>query len=391
MRVLAACSLGGSGHLQPLVPFLDAARRRGDETAIVAPPALEEISRATGHRFLAGGEPSEAEVAPIRERLPLLPPEEASVLGNRELFGRLATTAMLPAMDDVCARWEPDLVLREPCEHASAIVANARGLRVAQVAISLADAERGSIAVAAPALEAHRTGLVDQLLAMAYLTRFPASIDPSRFPDTRRFASTEPGRAAPLPDAWAGSTAPLVYLTFGTVLGHMSFALDVYRAAIDAVADLDARVLLTVGRTIDPAQLGSIPAHVRVERWVEQRDVLAIADLVVCHGGSGTTFGALAAGVPLVVVPVFADQFENGRRVAASGAGLVVTVDPAAGDGSRRVIGPDDAPRIERAISDALGDPSLEEQARRIAHEMANAPDVDQVLEALVAGDRSDD
>jgi UDP:flavonoid glycosyltransferase YjiC (YdhE family) len=385
VRVLAACSLGGAGHLQPLLPFLAAARRRGDETTIVGPPALEEMARATGHRFLPGGEPSEAEVAPIRERLPVVPPDEASVLGNRELFGRLATTAMLPAMDDVCARWTPDLVLREPCEYASAIVAAARGIRVAQVAISLADAEHGSIAAAAPALEARRTGLVDRLLGMPYLTRFPTSIDPSRFPDTRRFSVAEPGEPAPLPDWWDGSSAPLVYLTFGTVLGHMSFAAGVYRTAIDAVADLDARVLLTVGRRIDPADLGPIPAHVRVEPWVEQRDVLAHAELVVCHGGSGTTFGALAAGVPLVVVPVFADQFENGRRVARSGAGLAVEVEPATGDGSRRVISADDAPRIALTVAGALTDPSLRDHARRIGREMAGAPAVDQVLDELLA------
>jgi hypothetical protein len=42
------------------------------------------------------------------------------------------------------------------------------------------------------------------------------------------------------------------------------------------------------------------------------------------HGGSGTADGALAAGVPVVVVRLFADQFENGRRLADGGAGLVV-------------------------------------------------------------------
>jgi hypothetical protein len=45
--------------------------------------------------------------------------------------------------------------------------------------------------------------------------------------------------------------------------------------------------------------------------------VLPHAALVVCHGGSGSTFGALAAGVPLVIWPLFADQFRNGRAVQA--------------------------------------------------------------------------
>ena len=58
---------------------------------------------------------------------------------------------------------------------------------VAQVAISLAEAEAGSIAAAAPALEEHRQGLVSELRAQPYLTRFPASFDPSPFADTVRF------------------------------------------------------------------------------------------------------------------------------------------------------------------------------------------------------------
>ena len=95
MRVLAACSLGGAGHLNPLLPFLAAARRRDDETLVVGPPGLREMVELAGYRFESGAEPIEAEVSPIRERLPVVAPEEAAVLANRDLFGRMATTAML--------------------------------------------------------------------------------------------------------------------------------------------------------------------------------------------------------------------------------------------------------------------------------------------------------
>ena len=60
-----------------------------------------------------------------------------------------------------------------------------------------------------------------------------------------------------------------------------------------------------------------------VERFVPQADVFGHASLVVTHGGSGTTLGALAAGLPLVVVPLFADQPDNARRVEAVGAGVI--------------------------------------------------------------------
>ena len=94
--------------------------------------------------------------------------------------------------------------------------------------------------------------------------------------------------------------------------------------ALKAVERTSARVLLTVGRRFDASTLGPVPANVHVEPWIDQARVLDHADLVVCHGGSGTTLAALAAGVPLVMVPLFADQFENARRVAATRAGQVV-------------------------------------------------------------------
>lgn len=384
MHVLAACSLGGAGHLTPLLPVLAAARRRGDETLVVGPPSLRGLVEPAGYRFRAGAEPPEAEVAPIRERLPVAPAREASILGNRELFGRLATGAMLPAMAQICADWRPDLVLREPCEYASAVVSGRTAIPVAQVATSLAEAEAGSIATAAPALESHRRGLVEELLQSPYLTRFPASLDPSPFPHTVRFREVGSASSAPLPAWWGESRAPLVYVTFGTVLGHMSIAADVYRTALRAVAGLEARVLLTVGRHFDRAGLGPLPAGVRVEAWVDQADVLREADLVVCHGGSGTTFGALAAAVPVVAVPLFGEQFTNGRRVAEAGAGLVVEAQPGGPFAPRRVVGEADAPRIAAAIETVLQTAGYRQEAGRIASEMAASPTIDEVLDTLL-------
>jgi UDP:flavonoid glycosyltransferase YjiC (YdhE family) len=383
MRVLAACSLGGAGHLQPLLPLLDAARSSGHETLVVGPPALAPLVAETGHEFAAGGEPPEAAIAPIREQLPTAPEDEAARLGNCELFGGLATTAMLTPVRDLVRAWLPDLMLRDPCEYASAVVAAEAGITHAQVGIGLADGEWRSIAIAAPALEEHRPGLVDALRRAPYVTRFPASLDPSPFPDTRRFRQPVPASARPLPRWWGQSSAPLVYLSFGTVLGHMSIAGDVYRTALRAVERIDARVLLTVGRQFDISTLDDQPAHIHIEPWVDQTDVLPEAAVVVCHGGSGTTFGALAAGVPLVMVPLFADQFANGPKIVAAGAGALV--DRGRDDtGLRLPLTESHASRITEAIEAVLASPSCREQARRLGDEMASAPTADAVLETLL-------
>jgi hypothetical protein len=77
------------------------------------------------------------------------------------------------------------LLLRDLCEFSSAVIAHRRAIPAVQVAISMADVEIGSIAVAAPALEMHQPGLTDAVRATPYLTRFPASTDPSSFASPR--------------------------------------------------------------------------------------------------------------------------------------------------------------------------------------------------------------
>jgi hypothetical protein len=364
------------------VPFLDQARRSGGETLVVGPPALAGMVKATGHAFLAGGEPTEEQVRPIREQLPVLPADEALVLGSRELFGRLAATAMLTATERAVRDWRPDTILRDPCEYASAVAAARLDSPAAQVAIGLAVGEWESIGAAAPALEAHRPGLADELRRSPYLSRFPAALDPSPFPGTWRYREPAAAPRGALPAWWAGTSGPLVYVSFGTVLGHMSFAGEVYRAVIDAVAGLDARVLVTTGNGFEPSRLRDVPANVHVEAWVDQADVMGEAGLVVCHGGSGTTYGALAAGLPLVVVPVFADQFANAAAVAGAGAGVQVRTGQDS-QGRRRPVSRDDAPRIRQAIETLLAESSYRDAARAVAAEMAAAPAIETLLEQL--------
>lgn len=90
--------------------------------------------------------------------------------------------------------------------------------------------------------------------------------------------------------------------------------------------------------------------------------------MVLCHGGSGTTFGALELGVPLVVVPLFADQPANGRLVAEAGAGLVA---------GRSASG------LRQALLRVLRDTSYRRRAGRSVGQMQAQPSLDDVLGGL--------
>jgi UDP:flavonoid glycosyltransferase YjiC (YdhE family) len=65
---------------------------------------------------------------------------------------------------------------------------------------------------------------------------------------------------------------------------------------------------------------------VQVERFVASEQMMRLAQVIVHHGGSGTLLGALAHGIPQLVLPYTPDQSENGEALATAGAGCVMNV-----------------------------------------------------------------
>ena len=315
-----------------------------------------------------------------------------------EFFARIDTQAALPGLRAIVEAWRPDLIVRESWEFASTLVAETHRIPLARVGLGLAEVEELAIREAAPALDAIGAELglpadpgAERLRRSVYLTMVPRAIEDPAIappPDTRRFAAAAPaGEPTPLPDWWPGNRDPLVYVTFGSVTAgaHMPYFPDLYRAAIEALAPLRARILLTIGEPRDLAELAPLPANVRVEHWVPQEAVLAHAAAVVGHGGYGTTLGALRSGVPQVVVPLFsADQWANAAAVGRCGAGIALDRDRA----TRRVFelpGCDALASLPAAVQRVLDDGSYGLAARRIAAATAALAPVDAAVGELEA------
>ena len=185
------------------------------------------------------------------------------------------------------------------------------------------------------------------------------------------------GVPSPAPAPWLsalGKERPFVYVTAGTEPPSGMFP---WRAVCAALGEMDVDAVATVGPHVDPESLAPVPDNVRVERFVPQADLLGHASAVLSHGGAGSVLGAAAHAQPQVVVPLFADQWENGVAVAGAGCGIVVEPD------SR---GAED---FERALRAVLSDQSLRDAAARVGREveaMPAASDLAIEIEAL-AGD----
>ena len=219
-------------------------------------------------------------------------------------------------------RWRPDVILRETLEFASLLAAEVVGVPALRSSASWPP-PRGSTGACA---SRWRDCAASSACARASTTRATSRCRRARW--TRRAAAPLRFRApadaaAPLPDWWRGSRTPLVYVSFGSARrgqrllpGALPRGRARARRARRPRAD-DARHRGRPGR-----RSAQCPANVHVERWVPQAQVMPHAAAMVGHGGSGSTLAAMAAGMPLAVLPLFADQAQNARRVAQIGAGL---------------------------------------------------------------------
>ena len=323
------------------------------------------------------------------QRIRAAMPDEANELVLGELFGRVRARAALPGVELAIDAWRPDVVVRESCEFASAIAAEARGIPVARVGAFQLTVEALTVRAAAPAVDELRrwAGLEpdpagERLASSPYLTLTPASFEleasASGEDSGRDSGQPEPTRtlrfhdaAPPLRAVRPASEAPLVYMSFGSVAATIGFFPGLYRTLIDVLAELPIRLLVTVGDAADPAELGPLPANVRVERWIPQAPVFTRADAMVGHGGFGTTLGALLAGVPQVVVPLFADQPYNARRIADLGAGLAADAEDPAG--------------VRAAVARLLAEPAFRVAAGHVALEAQGLPPIEAAPAALQA------
>ncbi|CAN5500400.1 glycosyltransferase [soil metagenome] len=375
MRVLFTF-IGGQGHFEPLVPLARAAADAGHEVAVACSGGqvvrVEQAGfRAFGTSVARAVDPA----APSRDLTPLEPCDRhATEVEFAENFADKGARRHATALQAPMREWRPDVVVRDEADLGSAVAAEVLGLPVATVLVLAAGMLIRPELVAAPlaALRAEHGLPPDPALTM--LAR---GLVLSPFPPSFR----SPASPVPLPGTAvafrSGDRVPAavpvsrrrVYATLGTVFNAESG--DLFERLLAGLAGVDADVLVTVGRNLDPADFGPQPAHVRVERFVPQDEVLTHCDLVVSHGGSGSLMATLAHGLPSVLLPLGADQPHNADRAAE--LGLARVLDAAAAT-------PDD---IRAAVTSALADEDGAARARQMAAEMAAQRPVEECIALL--------
>ena len=118
-----------------------------------------------------------------------------------------------------------------------------------------------------------------------------------------------------LPESLASADGPLVYLSLGS-LG--SADVELMRALIGSLAESDNRVIVSKGPQHDQLELAP---NMVGEEFLPQTSILPQVDLVITHGGNNTVTECLHFGKPMVVLPLFWDQYDNAQRIDETGYG----------------------------------------------------------------------
>ena len=370
MRVLFS-SAATYGHFLPLVPLARAFADDGHEVAFTTSASFGERVEDAGFELLpAGADHRElhARFAPLHARLQTMPVPDRRPLSFTWRFATIEAPSRLVPLRDTARAYRPDLLVHGSADLAAPIVAASLGLpranhsfgRVVPVEIlerAAAESEPlwAELGVAA--------GATLRCVHRHVRRHLPPSLQSTSLPPGTRVEPVRPLSPVtadePPPDWIEGlPDQPMVYVTLGTLHGDVS----TYRGLLDALADLDVNVVMTVGRGNDPAALAPLPANAVVERFVPQSFILPRASVVVTHGGSGSILGALAEGLPMVLVPQGADQFENAARCAELGAGLVL------------MPGEVTSSSVREAVETLLAEPAHRACARAMADEIAAMP-----------------
>ena len=378
MRVLFTFA-GGSGHAEPLVPIAGAVQAAGHSIAFAGRRAA--VTPLEGHGFTlfpdqAATSSGPATITPLRE---VDMEREYRTLRDAyaDRFARAAVTRLL----ELSVEWEPDIVVCDEVDFGSMIAAERLGLPHATVLVTAAGSFVRPDVVAEPldALRAEHGLPPDPGLAMLardlVLSPFPPSFRDPAFPLPPNTLSIRPSAVDPaatdvaLPWPPNRSDVPTVYFTLGTVFNRESG--DLFARVLAGLRDLPINVVVTVGRHLDPDVVGPQPENVHVERYISQSALLPHCDLVLNHGGSGSVIGSLGHGVPLVVLPMGADQPLNAARCEQLGVGIVLDAVSA-------------TPRsVGEAVTAVLDDRNYRVAADRVRDEIAELPGTDSAVTLL--------
>jgi UDP:flavonoid glycosyltransferase YjiC (YdhE family) len=338
---------GPAGDLFPLIPIAGAAEAGGDETLFAVPRTLGLYLRALGIPAFALGSGSEARAVTDSE---WFSPRFRGWSSWRTVWERYVVADLGESVDSaerIIHKFAPDVVATTTFAVAARIAAERCGVRTVNLSIypqhaQRADSPRRSFAptylAAVRSTVARSVASSDDLAGLAWgvdrgtIWLHDRAVLQSSFGEQATVvgfpywdsAIPSPGALA-TGRAFVREGAAPVLVTLGSFIG-LDHA-DVIREAVLILLDAGHRCLV-VGARADVASTFGADRRVCAIPFTPLSELTAGCRFLVHHGGIGTTFAAMSAGQPSVVIPQAYDQFFNAQLVEALGAGVDASAIP---------------------------------------------------------------
>jgi UDP:flavonoid glycosyltransferase YjiC (YdhE family) len=365
-----------TGHFNSIIPMALATAAAGHEVAICCADAYADEVRRHGLQHLRAGAETFEELTAGAP--PLGDPTRGRFILQQVFAGR-AVQRMIPDVLRHVEEWKPDVLAHENTEFAASLVAEKVGLPHASIGTGALSSRGDRAELFAGALSARRDELgmppdpdAEMMFRYLHFAFIPPSWDGDfthlptihfiRYDNPKRPGETRPGWLDE-PRDW-----PLVLASLGTLMHTLP---GLFEAIIQAVADEPMEVVAAIGRGVDRARFGTVPANVRIEHYVAQIQVLGECDLFITHGGFNSTKEALRLGIPLVVIPIGGDQPYTAERVEALGLGRAVSPEER------------DPANIRARVREVLGEPRFRANAERFSEEMQELPPIGHAVTLL--------
>ncbi|WP_030609010.1 glycosyltransferase [Streptomyces sclerotialus] len=393
MRILFTAQASYS-HLAPLVlPAAESARRAGHEVAVATGGAVADHIEKRGLTALRL--PNVVGMQEALQQGGVRPPVDLRRFGKvtielepeffaRAFVGQLAGPAARDLID-VARDWRPDLILHESTEFGGYLAGERLGIPHGVLDIApMAPYDHPAVT---EELNKHRADLgLDRITDPWHAFRtFRAGVVPedfypeaNRLPSARHYRVPAPAAEEILDPEIARLPAdrPLVLATLGSNATHFpgGGALPLLDAIIEALGDLPVTGVVALGANTDPREWrGARAANVHLTSFVQQELLLRSSDAFLTHAGFNGTREALAAGVPMVAVPLFAEQSRNAARLQEIGVG-------------RRVDAQDATPEsLAAAVGEVLADRVCRARARSLQRRSHALPGLDRLVADAVA------
>lgn len=316
MRILVT-SFPAYGHFFPLVAFAWALRATGHEVLVAGPRLIAKEARNAGLPAAVVGTAAPPDIWANAQD------PSGHNDGAVAEFGVTMAEHTTQDLLKLAGAWRPDLVLTEPMDLTGPLAAAARSIPLVVHRWGLQVPETLLASITGPVLT--RVDALYDRFGLSLADTQPDGVIDNCPPSLRLSESSSwmsmryvPYCGTGIVPSWLFEprTRPRVCVSMGSI--PIAAGVDALRITSEALAEMPADVVVC-GAGSRTSALGDLPENALAAGWLPHDQVLPTCDLLVHHGGAGSSMAALTYGLPQLVLPQMGDQFANAAQLTRRG------------------------------------------------------------------------